>query len=108
MSIKTFTLIAAVLASTIAFESRASAQIATYSTSSYYAPSLGVYSSSYYTPGYSGVYYASPYMGGVYPAGYYGTPYYSGAYSYPYATSYYGGYAPYYGRRWGGWGWRRW
>jgi hypothetical protein len=114
MSIKTFTVIAAVIAGTITVGDRANAQIITggYSTSpgvvttSYYTPALNSY---YTTP----AYYSTPYMSGYYTSGYYARPYlFAGSYATPYYTSYYA--EPYYGTGFYvggprlGLGWRRW
>ncbi len=72
MSIRTYLVIAAMIAGTIAFEGKANAQVTVggYSTS-YYSP--GVVTSSYYAPAAGWSYYASP--------AYYSTPYASGFYA---------------------------
>jgi len=108
MSVKTLVVFAAVIAGTIAFNDRASAQVVTTYSSGYYSP--GVVTTSYYTPVvpsvsyYStplvGEYYTSPYPYGY--AGYYAAPRYAGVY-----PAYYGGVYAGYGPRFG-WGWRRW
>jgi hypothetical protein len=103
MSLKTLAMIAGLAVGTLAFGSRANAQV--YPSGGYvYTP--GVVTTSYYTPAptwpystpYVSAYYTAPYYGGYistpYYAGYY-TPYYSG---YPYyGTGVYVGYGP---RRW--------
>lgn len=99
MSIKTLALLAAVVAGSVAFENRASAQV--YYSSGYYSP--GVVTSSYYAPA-GGYVYASPLVGGY--TSYYGGYPYASYYGYP---AYGGAYAGYYpGWRRGWWGRRGW
>jgi len=95
MSIKTLTLMAAVIAGTLAFDGKAAAQV--YYSSGYYTP--GVVTTSYYAPA-VGVGYSYPYTtyyGAPAYGTYYSTPYYGGAYT----SAYYPGWrvGPL-GRRW--------
>lgn len=99
MSIKTFTVAAALAVGTLGVASKADAQVI-YSGGTYYTPGTVVYpasgtfySSGYATPAYSTSYY-SPYSTGYYNNGYYNNGYYNnGYYNYsPYSNMSYSGY----------------
>jgi hypothetical protein len=93
MSVKSLVAIAGLIAGSLAFGDRASAQIIR--TGGYgYSPGV-VTTSSYYTPATNWSYYSSPaYYSTPYVSSYYSTPLYGGFYSSPY---YAGGYSSYYG-----------
>jgi len=106
MSIKSLVVFTAVVAGTIAFTDRASAQVVTTYSSGYYSP--GVVTTSYYTPVVGTSYYSAPLVGEYYTSPYYGYPAYYAAPRYAGVyPAYYGGVYAGYGPRLG-WGLRRW